>query len=117
MADRLEIVNQRIDESEMKMISIASLIGIARTTLYNWLANANITKEQVAQIGYAINHDFSADFPDMKGYRFNVGDQQLTVGEPEVAYKKAPDTITAQLERQEKMLNRILSLLEKNNNQ
>lgn len=86
MSDRLDIVNQRVEQSEMKLTDMAKMLGIGRTTLYNWLSNPEIDRDKIARIGYVIQHDFTLDFPDMKGFSFYHNEKLVIVGDQATAY-------------------------------
>jgi hypothetical protein len=86
MQDRLSIITKRVEESELDKAEIARRLGIDRGTLYNWLADPELSKDKLAMLGLVIGHDFGIDFPEMKGHHFYFKDQLHIVGEPLPVY-------------------------------
>lgn len=118
MKDRLDIINQRVEESGVSKADIATLLNVNRGTIYNWLVNPSINRDQIVLLGYAIQYDFSKDFSDLKGFRFFIDNKPHTVGEPGEPYQnhsaEKPDRTEKRLsamEKEMKQMNNKLQIL------
>jgi len=100
MIDRLAIINQRVKESEKDIAEVARILKLDRKTIYNWLADPELSKEKIALLGYATGYNFSKDFADLKGYYFNFEDKQYIVGEPLPVYGNTSKEDIAELKNE-----------------
>lgn len=113
MIDRHAIINQRVRESEKDITEIANLLKYDRKTIYNWLADPELTKEKIALLGYAIGYDFSKDFDDLKGFHYNFEGRQYLVGETLPVYGNTSKEDFAELIKEVSTHTQLLNTLTK----
>lgn len=67
MTHKGEIVRSVVDRMRIPIQRIADFTKISRRQMYNIFDNPNLSDETILKIGKAINHDFSEEFPSLKG--------------------------------------------------
>jgi transcriptional regulator with XRE-family HTH domain len=65
MIHRGEIVRLRLKGMGFKLSQIADRSGIARSSIYKYLNEQDLSWSIIQQIGSAIRYNFRKDFPDM----------------------------------------------------
>jgi hypothetical protein len=66
MIHRGKIVENIVRTSGYSFTKLAKKLHISRNTLYNRFSNASLSYTFIMQVGHAIYHDFSIDFPEIK---------------------------------------------------
>lgn len=67
MTHKGEIVRTTVDKTGIPIQRIADFTQLSRRQMYNIFGNHNVKDETILKIGKAINHDFSEEFPALKG--------------------------------------------------
>jgi len=67
MTHKGEIVRSVIDKLHIPIQRVADATNLSRRQMYNIFSNHNLNDETILKIGKAINHDFSEEFPSLKG--------------------------------------------------
>jgi hypothetical protein len=65
-----QIIERILRRQDLSICEVARLISVNRRTMYNWFNIQTLKPEIIYQVGHAINHDFSVEFPDF----FKTGD-------------------------------------------
>ncbi|WP_121246740.1 helix-turn-helix domain-containing protein [Mucilaginibacter phyllosphaerae] len=60
-----EIVEIAVRRSGLNISDIASDLNVNRRTLYNWFRQKDLKKQIIYQVGQALRHDFSKQFPEL----------------------------------------------------
>ena len=79
--NRGEVVKSIVDKSEVTYTKLADRIGISRQTLYRYFELNDLDFEWIIKIGAVIEHDFTAQFPELSMYmtsyvRENIAEYQ-----------------------------------------
>ena len=56
----------RVNGVKVTQVWLADRLKISRRTLINWLDKADLSIENIRQIGRVVKHDFSNEFPEFK---------------------------------------------------
>lgn len=67
MTHKGQIVKKVIDKMQIPIQRVADATNISRRQMYNIFSNHNVNDKTILKIGKAINHDFSEEFPSLKG--------------------------------------------------
>ncbi|MEJ7560761.1 MAG: hypothetical protein WKF66_20790 [Pedobacter sp.] len=62
---RGQIVEKVIRRKGTSLTDLAKVMKVNRRTLYNWFKQRNLKQETIVRMGFAMNHDFSVEFPDL----------------------------------------------------
>ena len=65
MTHRGEKVRLRLKDLGVKSVYVQDKIHVAKTTLYKYFNDPDLSWSVIAQIGRSINYDFRRDFPEM----------------------------------------------------
>jgi transcriptional regulator with XRE-family HTH domain len=57
-------VIERIVRSKIGISELSRILGVSRTTIYNWFEQGHLDLDTICRIGQAINHDFANEFPE-----------------------------------------------------
>ncbi|OUJ70168.1 hypothetical protein [Hymenobacter crusticola] len=66
MAHRGEIVAEAVRKSGIKLSKLHNALKISRPTLYRRFEEPNLEFDFIREVGKAISHDFSIEFPELK---------------------------------------------------
>lgn len=67
MTHKGQIVKKVIDKMQIPIRRVAEATKLSRRQMYNIFSNHNVNDATILKIGKAINHDFSEEFPSLKG--------------------------------------------------
>jgi hypothetical protein len=59
-----EIIERVIRRGGHSITNAARILNVERRTIYNWFNHQKLKHETIYQIGHALRHDFSVEFPD-----------------------------------------------------
>lgn len=81
---RGEVVKRYVKLSGVSVTRVSQLLGKSRPTLNNWFSQQNLDYKIILQIGQAIKHDFTEQFPEIKMYKtdFLLKDENAKVDYP-----------------------------------
>lgn len=60
-----EIVELVIRRNHISISELSRKLNVSRRSIYNWFTQESLSREIIYKIGEVLNHDFSAEFPDM----------------------------------------------------
>jgi hypothetical protein len=92
-----EIIERIIRRNNYPISAIAKLLNVNRRSVYNWFNLPTLRTDIIYQIGHAIKHDFSKEFPELftpEDFNFEskssiVAKKQLDIEvEKELIYKE-----------------------------
>ncbi|RDC65034.1 hypothetical protein [Adhaeribacter pallidiroseus] len=66
MIHRGEVVEQKVRNSDMKIVKVAEALAITRNTLYVRFQTPNLDLDFIKRVGKIIHYDFSQDIPELK---------------------------------------------------
>lgn len=55
---------ERIVRNKIGISELSRILDVSRTSIYNWFQQKKISIDVVCRIGFAIDYDFSNDFPE-----------------------------------------------------
>jgi hypothetical protein len=58
------IIERIVRKNGHSISDVARLVKVNRRSIYNWFNLATLNSDIIYQIGHAIKHDFSVEFPD-----------------------------------------------------
>src|SRR5690554_5537667 len=105
MDHRGEIVKETIESNGMSVTKLASILKVSTQTMYNFFKNEKLPKIKIEQIGKALDHDFSAEFPKL----FGVKVDQVTAAAGDV-FVKVTVELDGSLEKMEGAIEKIRSI-------
>jgi plasmid maintenance system antidote protein VapI len=100
-----EIVELVIRRNHISISELSRKLKVSRRSIYNWFTQENLSREIIYKIGEVLNHDFSAEFPDMFDRAMILNHHQ----------NKTTDTEVEELESVTYWRNKYINLLEKHN--
>jgi hypothetical protein len=59
------IIERIVRRNGHSISDVARLVNVNRRSIYNWFNLSTINPVTIYQIGHAIKHDFSVEFPDL----------------------------------------------------
>lgn len=60
-----KIIEKAIRRSGISIAETGRRLHVTRRSMYNWFKRDELCRSVIYQVGCAINHDFSADFPNL----------------------------------------------------
>jgi lambda repressor-like predicted transcriptional regulator len=60
-----QIIERRVRICGYSISALARLVNVNRRSVYNWFNQPMLKTDIIYQIGHAIEHDFSIEFPDL----------------------------------------------------
>jgi predicted transcriptional regulator len=99
-----EIVELVIRRNHISISELSRKLKVSRRSIYNWFTQESLSREIIYKIGEVLNHDFSAEFPDMFD-RATVLSNQRRITEAD----------SEELESVNYWRNKYINLLEKHN--
>ncbi|HEY1056316.1 MAG TPA: HTH domain-containing protein [Emticicia sp.] len=99
-----EIVELVIRRNHISISELSRKLKVSRRSIYNWFTQESLSREIIYKIGEVLNHDFSAEFPDMFD-RTTLHNNQ----------RKVMDIDAEELESVNYWRNKYITLLEKHN--
>jgi predicted transcriptional regulator len=105
-----QVVERQVRRNGYSITSLAKLTQVNRRSIYNWFNQENLNISIINRVGWAINHDFAADLPEL--YRldkFKVSENTLET----ISIRNESDIKKIQAE--ENWKNKYIVLLEKYN--
>ncbi|MEJ6981371.1 helix-turn-helix transcriptional regulator [Pedobacter sp. P351] len=60
-----EILEQVIRRNHISISELSRKLNVSRRSVYNWFNQERLSRDIVYKIGTVLNHDFSAEFPDL----------------------------------------------------
>ena len=100
-----EIVELVIRRNHISISELSRKLKVSRRSIYNWFTQENLSREIIYKIGEVLNHDFSAEFPDMFDRAMILNHHQ----------NMTTDTEAEELESVTYWRNKYINLLEKHN--
>lgn len=59
------LIEHCVRNSALSISEIANDLNVSRSTIYHWFQKEKLASEIIRQLGNAIRHDFSVDFPEL----------------------------------------------------
>lgn len=76
------ISTKKSNGHKITQVWLAEKLGISRKTIENWLDKYNLDAVKIREIGRAIGHDFSNEFPELKkDLVWTLADEQNIYGQ------------------------------------
>lgn len=72
-----QILEKAIRKSDVSIAEVSRRLKVTRRTLYYWFNKKAINASIITNIGMAINHDFSEDYPQFLNH-INTSSEQTT---------------------------------------
>lgn len=60
-----QLIERIVRKHGLSISEVARLVNVNRRSVYNWFTLQSLKSEVIYQIGHAIRHDFSVEFPDL----------------------------------------------------
>jgi hypothetical protein len=75
------MANKKLNGHKITQVWLAQKLGISRKTIENWLDKHDLDAVKIREVGRAIGHDFSIQFPELKkDLVWTFGDEQQLYG-------------------------------------
>ena len=74
--DMGQVLERAVRKKGHNISQLARLLGVNRRTIYHWFAQQELSLAIVDRLGRAINHDFSAELPEL--YKENTDTETST---------------------------------------
>ena len=60
-----EILERVIRRNHISISELSRKLNVSRRSIYNWFTQERLSRDVIYKIGTVLNHDFSAEFPDL----------------------------------------------------